>query len=76
MPVVVTGVRASADAVARVLPDGHSRTLFFAGKGGVGKTTASCVTAVWLARRGLKTLLVTTDPAAHIGDTLGVAGGR
>jgi arsenite-transporting ATPase len=75
VPVAVRGVRASASAVARVLPDGHSRTLFFAGKGGVGKTTASCVTAVWLARRGLKTLLVTTDPAAHIGDTLGVAVG-
>ena len=75
VPVVVHGVRASSEAVARVLPDGHSRTLFFAGKGGVGKTTASCVTAVWLARRGLKTLLVTTDPAAHIGDTLGVAVG-
>jgi arsenite-transporting ATPase len=75
VPVVVRGVRASSEAVARVLPDGHSRTLFFAGKGGVGKTTASCVTAVWLARRGLKTLLVTTDPAAHIGDTLGVAVG-
>jgi arsenite-transporting ATPase len=75
VPVVVRGVRASAEAVARVLPNGQSRTLFFAGKGGVGKTTASCVTAVWLARRGLKTLLVTTDPAAHIGDTLGVAVG-
>ena len=35
-PIVVSGVRASAEAVARVLPDGHSRTLFFAGKGGVG----------------------------------------
>jgi arsenite-transporting ATPase len=74
-PIVVHGVRASVSAVARLLPDRQSRTLFFAGKGGVGKTTASCVTAVWLARRGLKTLLVTTDPAAHIGDTLGVAVG-
>jgi arsenite-transporting ATPase len=55
----------------RVTPDGHSRTLFFAGKGGVGKTVASCVTAVWLARQGYRTLLLTTDPAAHLGDVLG-----
>ncbi|HET7090553.1 MAG TPA: TRC40/GET3/ArsA family transport-energizing ATPase [Anaerolineae bacterium] len=55
----------------RVVPNSHSRVLFFAGKGGVGKTVASCMTAVWLARRGYKTLLLTTDPAAHIGDVLG-----
>lgn len=53
-------------------PNGHRRTLFFAGKGGVGKTVASCITAVWLARQGYKTLLLTTDPAAHLGDVLGV----
>ena len=45
--------------------------MFFAGKGGVGKTVASCITAVWLAQHGYKTLLLTTDPAAHIGDVLG-----
>jgi len=55
-----------------ILPNTHSRTLFFAGKGGVGKTSVSCVTAVWLARRGYRTLLLTTDPAAHLGDVLGV----
>jgi len=48
------------------------RTIFFAGKGGVGKTVASCLTAVWLAQQGHKTLLLTTDPAAHLGDVLGV----
>ena len=57
---------------ALVQPNGHRRTLFFAGKGGVGKTIASCITAVWLARQGYKTLLLTTDPAAHLGDVLGV----
>ena len=41
------------------------------GKGGVGKTVASCLTAVWLAQQGHKTLLLTTDPAAHLGDVLG-----
>jgi arsenite-transporting ATPase len=56
----------------RIVPNGHRRTVFFAGKGGVGKTVASCLTAVWLARQGYKTLLLTTDPAAHLGDVLGV----
>jgi arsenite-transporting ATPase len=55
---------------ARILPDGQRRTIFFAGKGGVGKTVASCLTAVWLAQQGHKTLLLTTDPAAHLGDVL------
>jgi arsenite/tail-anchored protein-transporting ATPase len=55
---------------ALIQPNGHRRTLFFAGKGGVGKTVASCITAVWLARQGYKTLLLTTDPAAHLGDVL------
>ena len=60
-----------ADVLARISPNGHRRTVFFAGKGGVGKTVASCLTAVWLARQGYKTLLLTTDPAAHLGDVLG-----
>lgn len=54
----------------RLTPNNHRRTIFFAGKGGVGKTVTSCVTAVWLARQGYKTLLLTTDPAAHLGDVL------
>lgn len=59
-------------AVARALrPDGRPRTIFFAGKGGVGKTVVSCATALWAAREGHRTLLVTTDPAAHIGQVLG-----
>jgi arsenite/tail-anchored protein-transporting ATPase len=56
----------------RLVPNGHRRTVFFAGKGGVGKTVASCLTSVWLAQQGYKTLLLTTDPAAHLGDVLGV----
>jgi arsenite-transporting ATPase len=56
---------------ARIEPNSHCRTIFFAGKGGVGKTVASCLTAVWLAQQGQKTLLLTTDPAAHLGDVLG-----
>lgn len=60
-----------AEFMPRILPNGHRRTIFFAGKGGVGKTVASCATAVWLANQGIKTLLLTTDPAAHLGNVLG-----
>lgn len=62
-----------SSVLVRLVPNnGHRRTVFFAGKGGVGKTVASCLTAVWLAQQGYKTLLLTTDPAAHLGDVLGV----
>lgn len=61
-----------SDILPSILPNSHARTIFFAGKGGVGKTSISCVTAVWLARQGQRTLLLTTDPAAHLGDVLGV----
>lgn len=74
--VIEAGAHASASyaALARILPEAEARTrsLFFTGKGGVGKTVVSCITAVWLARQGYKTLLLTTDPAAHVGDVLGV----
>ena len=49
-----------------------TKALFFTGKGGVGKTTISCVVALYLARKGWKTLIVTTDPAAHLGEVFGV----
>jgi len=59
------------EVLARIRPQrGQRRTLFFAGKGGVGKTVLSCLTAVWLARKGYRTLLLTTDPAEHISDVL------
>ncbi len=64
--------RLSDAALQRLLPTVGKRTVFFAGKGGVGKTAASCFTAVWAAQQGFKTLLLTTDPAAHLGDVLGV----
>jgi arsenite-transporting ATPase len=60
-----------SEFMPRITPNGHRRTIFFAGKGGVGKTVASCATAVWLANQGIKTLLLTTDPAAHLGNVLG-----
>jgi len=44
----------------------NKRLIFFAGKGGVGKTSVSASTAQWTAQEGYKTLLLTTDPASHL----------
>ena len=49
-----------------------ARLLLFGGKGGVGKTTTSAATAVWLADSGLRVLLVSSDPAHSTSDSLGV----
>lgn len=43
------------------------RFLFFTGKGGVGKTSLACATAVRLADSGRRVLLVSTDPASNVG---------
>jgi arsenite-transporting ATPase len=48
-----------------------TRFLFFAGKGGVGKTSLASATAVALADRGKRVLLVSTDPASNLEEVLG-----
>lgn len=48
-----------------------TRNLFFTGKGGVGKTSMACASAIQLADRGLRVLLVSTDPASNLGEVLG-----
>jgi len=50
-----------------------TRILFFTGKGGVGKTSAACATAIALADEGKRVLLVSTDPASNLDEVLGVA---
>lgn len=47
--------------------------LFFTGKGGVGKTSLACATAVGLADRGRNVLLVSTDPASNLDEMLEVS---
>lgn len=45
-----------------------TKYLFFTGKGGVGKTSAACATAVALADEGKKIMLISTDPASNLQD--------
>lgn len=52
--------------------EGWTRYLFFTGKGGVGKTSLSCATALRLAECGRRVLLVSTDPASNLDEVLGV----
>jgi arsenite-transporting ATPase len=53
-----------------------ARFLFFTGKGGVGKTSIACATAIQLAERGKRVLLVSTDPASNVGQVFGVSIGN
>ncbi len=52
------------------------RFLFFTGKGGVGKTSIACATAIQLAEAGKRVLLVSTDPASNVGQVFGVSIGN
>jgi arsenite-transporting ATPase len=56
------------------LADAETRLLMFGGKGGVGKTTCACASAIEIAVRfpGRRVLLLSTDPAHSAGDALGV----
>lgn len=48
------------------------RYLFFTGKGGVGKTSLACATALSLVERGRRVLIVSTDPASNLDEVFGV----
>jgi len=50
-----------------------TKYLFFTGKGGVGKTSTACATAITLADQGKKVLLVSTDPASNLQDVFGIS---
>ena len=50
--------------------------LFFTGKGGVGKTSLACASAIKLADAGRRVLIVSTDPASNVGQVFGVSIGN
>lgn len=52
------------------MTDTKTKYLFFTGKGGVGKTSLACATAVEMADAGKVVLLVSTDPASNLKDVL------
>ena len=52
--------------------DHAPRFLFFTGKGGVGKTSIACASALQLAATGSRVLLVSTDPASNVGQVFGI----
>jgi arsenite/tail-anchored protein-transporting ATPase len=52
--------------------DDLPRYAFFTGKGGVGKTSVACATAVHLADAGARVLLVSTDPASNVAQVFGL----
>ncbi|MFA3781570.1 TRC40/GET3/ArsA family transport-energizing ATPase [Melioribacteraceae bacterium 4301-Me] len=59
------------DSIEEIIrPNGKTKSIFFTGKGGVGKTVISVISAFKFAKEGYKTLLLTTDPASHIGEVL------
>ncbi|MDO9151684.1 MAG: arsenical pump-driving ATPase [Methylotenera sp.] len=56
--------------------DQPPRFLFFTGKGGVGKTSIACATAIQLAENAKRVLLVSTDPASNVGQVFGISIGN
>src|SRR5437588_10225132 len=48
------------------------RTILYTGKGGVGKTSVAACTARACAATGLRTLVISTDPAHSLSESLGV----
>jgi arsenite-transporting ATPase len=61
---------AAEQSLARFLA-APTRFLFFTGKGGVGKTSLACASAIALADNGNRVLLVSTDPASNLDEVLG-----
>jgi arsenite/tail-anchored protein-transporting ATPase len=49
----------------------RTRTILYTGKGGVGKTSVAACTARTCASSGLRTLVISTDPAHSLSDSLG-----
>jgi arsenite-transporting ATPase len=62
------GRRGEVRAATKLAVDPQVRLLFFAGKGGVGKTSAASSVALQLAEGGRRTVLISVDPAHSVAD--------
>ncbi|MHB8282090.1 MAG: TRC40/GET3/ArsA family transport-energizing ATPase, partial [bacterium] len=65
----------NSDLINRINSDAINSTkfIFFIGKGGTGKSTVSLLTGLYLSKyKNKKTLVVSVDPASHIGKIMGV----
>jgi len=67
-----TAPHASKSTLANIVRE--SRIVVCTGSGGVGKTTTAAVIALEGARMGLKSCVVTIDPAKRLADALGLEG--
>jgi len=63
--------KAGPPAIASNTSSLSSYAEFVGGKGGVGKSTVAATSATGVAKAGYQTLVVTTDPAAHLEDVFG-----
>lgn len=54
------------------MPGVTPRTILYTGKGGVGKTSVATATALACARSGLRTIVMSTDPAHSLADSLDI----
>jgi len=64
--------------LAELLLKDTMKFTLFGGKGGVGKTTCAAASAIWASDHGRETLIISTDPAHSLSDSLGfdVSGGE
>ena len=69
----MTAPSATAAGIPGLVAATTTRHLFLTGKGGVGKTSTACATAIGLAGLGRRVLLVSTDPASNLNEVLGQA---
>ena len=67
----MTTLRATPTGIPGLVATTSTRHLFLTGKGGVGKTSTACATAIGLAGAGRRVLLVSTDPASNLDEVLG-----
>ncbi|NMM28678.1 MAG: arsenical pump-driving ATPase [Glaciimonas sp.] len=70
-----TDAPALSTLIDAIAADGHGLIMLM-GKGGVGKTTLAAAVAVALAERGFPVHLTTSDPAAHLAETLAATSDR